>query len=107
MSDFLFLQYCKDVHRKRWFKKNYLFIETPSYHYSFIKEHYVYEKDNELYKGILHCIWYDKKMKFEAVILDSLNLENVHTIISERDCKSINKLFLLTKMCFRYEALHR
>lgn len=107
MNDLSFMEFCKDLHKRRWFKKHWLWIDLPQSHYSFIKEHYVFEKYNELYKGILHCIWYDKKETFKAVVLDNLTYEELHTIIPERECHNISKVYLLTHVCFNYENLHK
>ena len=105
MNEFSFIEYCKDLHKKRWFKKHCIWIEYPFSHYTFIKEHYLYKKDNELHKGILHCIWDDTKNTFEAIILDVLTYEKIHTIIPERQCKDFVKYYLLIHVCFNYENL--
>ena len=106
MKDITFFEYCLETKMKRWFKKNWLWISIPKSHYSYILENYVYEKNGELYRGILHCIWYDKKLKFEAVILDILTLENIETIVKKRDCKDIKKVYLLTKYCLKIQESH-
>jgi hypothetical protein len=103
MNDFSFMRFCKEVNRKRWFKKNWLWLDLPLSNYSFMKEEYSFKKNNILYQGILYCTWYDKKETYDAVILDSQTLEKMATVVPERSCKSFNKVYLLTQLCFKYE----
>jgi hypothetical protein len=81
-------------------------MDLPTSNYSFIRENYSFKKNNILYSGILSCTWYDKKETFDAVILDEHTLEKIVTVVPERSCKSINKVYLLTQLCFKYENIY-